>query len=280
MLRQNSPSRKAWSGFAFETLCIKHVRPLKAALGIAVVETSDVPWRYQAGKDAAYPDGAQIDLLIDRSDATINLCEIKFSQGEFTVDASYAKELRRKIDVFRQVTNTRKNIFLTIPVMFIEKIKDFKQPAVKIGLCAGDVIWKYGDWSFPADFAAEQAKGTKNDKILAAVIQAFQNENNQRSGERVSMTVLRNGHPIEILVPPLSGQSLGINISGRQVPLATFGRWKSIILRGLTSRRFPQSKKNVGELLAASGIKSTLKYCEESSAQPDAPLLVAGLLIL
>ncbi|MEI6651014.1 MAG: ATP-binding protein [Chlorobiaceae bacterium] len=114
MLRQNSPSRKAWSGFAFETLCIKHVRQLKAALGIAMVETSDAPWRYQAGKDSVYPDGAQIDLLIDRSDATINLCEIKFSQGEFTVDASYAKELRRKIDVFRQVTKTRKNIFLTM----------------------------------------------------------------------------------------------------------------------------------------------------------------------
>ncbi len=114
MLRQNSPSRKAWSGFAFETLCIKYVRQLKAALGIAMVETSDAPWRYQADKDSAYPDGAQIDLLIDRSDATINLCEIKFFQGEFTVDASYAKELRRKIEVFRQVTKTRKNIFLTM----------------------------------------------------------------------------------------------------------------------------------------------------------------------
>ncbi len=53
-------------------------------------------------------------MLIDRSDATINLCEIKFSQGEFTVDASYAKELRQKIEVFRQVTKTRKNIFLTM----------------------------------------------------------------------------------------------------------------------------------------------------------------------
>ncbi|MEI6756373.1 MAG: ATP-binding protein [Chlorobium sp.] len=113
MLRQSSPVRKAWSGFAFETICIKHVRPLKAALGIAMVETSDAPWRYQAGKESLYP-GAQIDVLIDRSDATINLCEIKFSQGEFTVDASYAKELRQKIEVFRQVTKTRKNIFLTM----------------------------------------------------------------------------------------------------------------------------------------------------------------------
>ncbi|MEI8101918.1 MAG: ATP-binding protein [Chlorobium sp.] len=129
----------------------------------------------------------------------------------------------------RSITSSGTYIF--VPVMFIEKIEDFKQPAVKIGLCAGDVIWKYGDWSFPAAFAAEQAKGTKNDKILAAVLQAFLNEKNQRSGERVSMTVLRHGQPIEILVPPLSGQSLGIKLSSRQVPLATFERWKSMSLR-------------------------------------------------
>ena len=114
MLRQSASTYKVWSGFAFETLCIKHVRSLKTALGIAMVETSDAPWRYQAGKDSACPDGAQIDLLIDRRDATITICEIKFSQSEFTIDTSYAKELRRKIDVFRQVSKTRKNIFLTM----------------------------------------------------------------------------------------------------------------------------------------------------------------------
>ena len=58
--------------------------------------------------------GAQIDLLIDRRDATINICEIKFYQGEFTLDAAYTNELRRKMNVFRQVTGTRKNIFLTM----------------------------------------------------------------------------------------------------------------------------------------------------------------------
>jgi hypothetical protein len=113
MSRQSDPARTAWSGFAFETLCIKHVRALKAALGIAEVQTSDAPWRYMPVKESP-PGGAQIDLLIDRRDATINICEIKFYQGEFTLDAAYANELRRKINVFRQVTGTRKNIFLTM----------------------------------------------------------------------------------------------------------------------------------------------------------------------
>lgn len=113
MSRQSDPARTAWSGFAFETLCIKHVRALKAALGIAEVQTSDAPWRYMPVKESPF-EGAQIDLLIDRRDATINICEIKFYQGEFTLDAAYTNELRRKMNVFRQVTGTRKNIFLTM----------------------------------------------------------------------------------------------------------------------------------------------------------------------
>ncbi len=113
MSRQSDPARKAWAGYAFETLCLKHVQALKSALGIAMVETTNGPWRYQQKKESPFP-GAQIDLLIDRRDATINLCEMNFSQSEFIIDSAYAKELRQKINVFRQVSGTRKNIFLTM----------------------------------------------------------------------------------------------------------------------------------------------------------------------
>lgn len=113
MSRQSGPVRRAWSGFAFESLCIKHVWKIKSALGIPMVETTDAPWRFQGGKSGSLP-GAQIDLLIDRRDATINICEMKFSQSEFSIDAAYAKVLRRKVDVFRRATETRKNVFLTM----------------------------------------------------------------------------------------------------------------------------------------------------------------------
>jgi len=56
--------------------------------------------------------------LIDRKDATINLCEMKFSESEFTVDADYAKLLRQKKEVFKNVTKTRKNIFITMITTF------------------------------------------------------------------------------------------------------------------------------------------------------------------
>jgi len=86
---------------------------MKVAMGITMVETSDAQWRYQANAKSPYP-GAQIDLLIDRRDATINICEMKFSQSEFTIDSAYAKDLRQKTEVFRKATGTKKNIFITM----------------------------------------------------------------------------------------------------------------------------------------------------------------------
>lgn len=59
-------------------------------------------------------NGAQIDLLIDRKDATINLCEMKFSEGKFVIDKRYAADLRSKRDAFRRVTGSRKTILLTM----------------------------------------------------------------------------------------------------------------------------------------------------------------------
>ncbi len=115
--QQNSPRRRAWAGYAFESLCLKHALRLKAALGIRGVETTEAPWRYQAAAKSQIP-GAQIDLLIDRRDNTINICEMKFSESEFTIDKKYAEDLRRKLQVFRQVTGTRKNVFLAMVTTF------------------------------------------------------------------------------------------------------------------------------------------------------------------
>jgi len=115
--RQNSPRRRTWSGYAFENIIIKHVARIKSALGIAVIETTDGPWYSRPNKESGIP-GAQIDLLIDRRDATINICEMKFADGPFTIDAKYAGELRSKIDVFKKNTGTRKNVFLTMITTF------------------------------------------------------------------------------------------------------------------------------------------------------------------
>jgi hypothetical protein len=113
--QRGTPRWRVWSGYAFEGACLKHASRIKAALGISGVMTTQAPWRH-AGSESA--PGAQIDLLIDRADDTISLCEMKFSDGPFTIDKAYATELRQKRDTFRRISGTRKNIFLIMVTSF------------------------------------------------------------------------------------------------------------------------------------------------------------------
>ncbi|MET0391808.1 MAG: ATP-binding protein, partial [Chitinophagaceae bacterium] len=104
-------SYTSWSGFAFEAVCQKHVDAIKQALGIAGVYTEASGWRYTPKKGKT---GAQVDLLLDRADHSINVCEMKFSGAEFTIDKKYAGELDNKIAIFKAQTKTRKTIFPTM----------------------------------------------------------------------------------------------------------------------------------------------------------------------
>src|SRR5712671_6266906 len=70
--------------------------------------------------------GAQIDLLIDRADQCINICEMKYSVNDFAITKSYAAELERKMKVFREQTKTRKTLFLTMITSFGVKTNDYK----------------------------------------------------------------------------------------------------------------------------------------------------------
>lgn len=101
-----------WCGYAFETLCLKHAPQIKAALGIANVQTQESSWLYKA--KTPEEEGAQIDMLIDRADHCTNICEMKFSLHPFKIDKTYAAELERKIRVFCRQTQTSNTVFLTL----------------------------------------------------------------------------------------------------------------------------------------------------------------------
>ena len=101
----NTPAQNAWAGYAFELLCLYHYPQIEKKLGITGVQTSVSSWQ---SKDA------QVDLLIDRADRIINLCEIKFWSGEYVITKSYAEELRRKIQSFQQELKTRKAVHLVM----------------------------------------------------------------------------------------------------------------------------------------------------------------------
>jgi hypothetical protein len=103
-------SWKSWSGVAFERICLKHIDAIKKALGITVIYTEESAWRFSAKNKT----GAQIDLLIERRDFIIHLCEIKFSETMFTIDKKYAAELLNKKQVFLEHTRVRRSVFITM----------------------------------------------------------------------------------------------------------------------------------------------------------------------
>ena len=100
--QKSSASWSAWSGYAFEAVCLKHILQIKKALGINGIITYQTGWRASTNSK-----GAEIDLLIERADGCINLCEIKFSRGLFTVTKSYAESLRRKKLKFIEETKVK-----------------------------------------------------------------------------------------------------------------------------------------------------------------------------
>ena len=132
----HDPRWKIWSGYAFESICFKHIAQIKKKLGISAVLTSESQWSYRPKNKSE--QGAQIDLLIDRKDDCINLCEIKFYNSEFTIDQNYAKELQRKINVFREQTRTTKTIFLTLITPYGLRKNEYSTELVNQEICLED----------------------------------------------------------------------------------------------------------------------------------------------
>ena len=108
----SKPIYNAWSGLAFERVCFQHIDQIKRALGISGIISNVYSWVY-IPKDTE-EKGAQIDMLIDRDDNIINVCEMKFSQGEYELTEKYDLELRNKVGTFQSKTKTRKGVSLVM----------------------------------------------------------------------------------------------------------------------------------------------------------------------
>ena len=106
-----TPIFKSWTGYAFENLCLKHISQIKKAMGIAGIYSENGTF-YQKG--TIEQQGIQIDLLIDRKDNVINLFELKFYAEPYILTKKYANTLREKVGIFKQLSGTRKQIFLSL----------------------------------------------------------------------------------------------------------------------------------------------------------------------
>ena len=107
---------KVWQGLTFELVCMTHVEQIKKSLGISGMLTNESAWRSQEEHVVApgKTKKAQIDLVIERSDRIIHLCEAKFSKELYSIDKDYELTLREKMAVFREETKTRKYLLTTM----------------------------------------------------------------------------------------------------------------------------------------------------------------------
>lgn len=105
---QGKPQYYTWCGYAFEMLCLQHYSQILNALGISGIESAPCSWMHKSEKN-----GIQFDLLIDRVDNVINICEMKFSETPYEITQSYLTEYLEKIEQFKKITKTRKSPMLT-----------------------------------------------------------------------------------------------------------------------------------------------------------------------
>ena len=106
-----SPLQSNWRGLAFERVCLMHVPQIKSALGISGVLTNVHSWFHAA--DSVYPTGAQVDLLLDRADNVINLCEMKYSSGPYAIDKAVDSMIATKVEAFKSLSKTQKAVHVT-----------------------------------------------------------------------------------------------------------------------------------------------------------------------
>lgn len=107
----NTQSYHVWAGHAFELVCSLHIPQIKRALGISGILSDEYsPWY----PPAEVEDKAQIDLVIDRKDDWVNICEMKYYDDEFEISAAYAKDLQRKAKSYAAAQRKRKVMRITL----------------------------------------------------------------------------------------------------------------------------------------------------------------------
>ena len=104
-----TPETNTWLGLAFERVCLLHVQQIKEALHIDTIASEQYSWRSKESQPAA-----QIDLIIDRADDVVNICEIKYSTKEYSLSEDESKKMAYRLEAFRRETRTRQSLYLTL----------------------------------------------------------------------------------------------------------------------------------------------------------------------
>jgi AAA+ ATPase superfamily predicted ATPase len=139
--RAQTPAYISWLGYAFEGTCLQHASEIQRELGIANLVTAVGTWRHVPREKSTERRGAQVDLLFDRRDGVINLCELKFSTEPFVVHKQYARELKEKVALFEEHTKTRKRVILTLVAPFGLKSNAWSEDLIE-QVVNGDALFR------------------------------------------------------------------------------------------------------------------------------------------
>ncbi|MBR6284348.1 MAG: AAA family ATPase [Muribaculaceae bacterium] len=102
---------RSWKGVAFEEVCWQHAAQIKRALEIGGVKSSLSAWTVRGNSEH---EGSQIYLLVTRADNVVNLCEMKFSSGEYTISKEEESRLRNRIDALKSTLSRKQTVHLTM----------------------------------------------------------------------------------------------------------------------------------------------------------------------
>jgi len=87
-----------WMGLAFERICFAHTAQIRQALGVAGIATQTFALNQ--------PD-AQVDMVIKRSDRTVSVCEMKFSEAKYTITKQEWDKIQHRVDTVRALFPTK-----------------------------------------------------------------------------------------------------------------------------------------------------------------------------
>lgn len=124
----NSQKIITWRGIAFENVCFNHISQIKNALGISGVSTNQSAWSKRSENET----GTQIDMIIERKDNIVNMCEIKFYGDEFVVDKKYDKIIRNRMSLLAKELSSRTAIHSTLITTYGLKYNEYSGAFVKV----------------------------------------------------------------------------------------------------------------------------------------------------
>ena len=113
---------KTWCGYAYETICLKHIEEIKKGLGCDQIESKNYTWSSSK---------AQVDLVVDRDDNIVNLCEIKYYSDDYELNASDLQKLRNRETQFRAIKDPKKGLKTAVVTTWGVKHNQYSKAIVR-----------------------------------------------------------------------------------------------------------------------------------------------------